>query len=106
MMWKLTETVSPVLAQAANEQFFAALMSPRMMIPPFGRGYERHSWDVVPGTCDKQNVEKLGIPAPMFADYLDALVCAGMSPDLVDAATEPDEHYPYPSANPICEVGN
>jgi len=43
-----------------------------------------------------------GIAAPMFADYLDALRCTGLAASSVDQATEPQQHYPYSSASPIC----
>jgi hypothetical protein len=81
-----------------------ALASPAMTTSPFNRGYTRHGWSVGPG-CVQQNVVDLGTSQPMFADYLDALVCAGVSTTVVDAVTVPQTFYPYPSGAPLCSAG-
>jgi hypothetical protein len=47
-------------------------------------------------------VEDLEISAPTFADYLDALRCQGAVAEAIDEVTEPDRHYPYPSAEVAC----
>ncbi len=81
MMWSLSATQG--LGRAPLDE---ALASPRMTIPPFLRGY----------------TTPYGANTTFFADFLDALVCAGTSPQSVDVATDPLVHYPYPSASPLC----
>lgn len=108
MMWALADTSNPdpsLFAQPANQIFFDALKSPVVKKDwgePYGRGYNRHIWDVQVGTCGKKNVVETTLPVPTFADYLDALRCEGMSAAAVDAVTKPATRYPYPSASPIC----
>jgi hypothetical protein len=80
---------------------FSALSSPGMTQAPFGRGYTRHSWTLGDG-CVQQEVEDLGVSAPTFADYLDALRCEGVSPDALDAVVEPELYYPYLSGEVSC----
>ncbi len=97
MLWDLNER----LGEAA---LFAALESPRMTSAPYGRSYTRTVWD--PGGtygCDQVNVSVTDTPAPMFADYLDALACAGAAASEIDAVTSPDTRYPYDATRPICD---
>jgi hypothetical protein len=82
-----------------------ALASSRMTTSPFQRGYTRHRWDVVAdpqGGCVQTNVIEESTSQPMFADYLDALACDGLSESTLDAVTEPQSFYPYPSQAPLC----
>ncbi|HOX46198.1 MAG TPA: hypothetical protein PK668_21520 [Myxococcota bacterium] len=79
----------------------AAMASERMTDAPFARGYRRHTWDV-DAACQQTNVQETGTSAPFLADFLDALRCGGVSAVTVDAATQPDQHYPYPSGSPLC----
>jgi hypothetical protein len=83
MMWNLSATQG--LTHGPLDQ---ALASPRMTIPPFLRGY----------------VTPYGQNTTFFADFLDALVCAGTPAPSVDVATDPLVHYPYPSTSPLCSL--
>jgi len=106
MLWALADTTMPALTQEANQIFFDALESPvvkKELGQPYGRGYKRHIWEAQPGSCELKNVYETSLPVPMFADYLDALRCEGMSAAQIDAVTQPATRYPYPSASPICE---
>ena len=96
MGWSMTS------GQVTKGSFFNALASQRMMTSPFKRGYKTHKWDV-DADCEAVDIRETDRSAPMFADFLDALVCGGTQAALVDAATEPAKYYPYPSSNPICQ---
>jgi hypothetical protein len=103
ILWGMTLQTPPAFGQAQNQKFFAALASARMKSAPFGRGYTRHTWSPVKGTCNKTDVAtNAAWSAPMLADFLDALVCAGFPASTVDASTQPSTYYPYPSDKPIC----
>jgi hypothetical protein len=67
---------------------------------PFRRGYKRHTWDIQ--NCKRVNTTVTNENTPMFADFLDGLVCNGASTDAVDATTNPSTNYPYPSKAPLC----
>lgn len=96
MLWELHDSHDVALSTLLD-----ALASPRMKQAPFARGYARHTWKTAGCTAvDVTTVE--GETKPMFADYLDALRCAGLSAEIIDAVTDPDTHYPYPSAEPLC----
>lgn len=92
MLWQLSETQSPRIVAEA-------LMAPEMNESPFGRGYTRQV--AISAGCDPK-VTDTGVSAPMLADFLDALRCAGVEAAVIDDMTEPGEHYPYPSDTPIC----
>jgi len=80
---------------------WAALASPRMTVAPFGRGYFRHAWSSVDdATCAPIDPVATSESAPVVADFLDALICAGMQAKVVDDAVGPG--YPFPSSAPIC----
>jgi hypothetical protein len=81
-----------------------ALSGPLMTTAPFNRGYTRHSW-TIGNACVQENVIDSHSSQPMFADYLDALLCGGVSESVVDAVTVPDTYYPYPSGAPLCVPG-
>jgi hypothetical protein len=105
ILWQLTTQDEAPLNNAANWVFFTALQAPGINKPygvPYGRGYYRHTWTAMGGTCGQTNVQVTGLSRPMLADYLDALVCNGVSASAVDGATNPAVNYPYPSASPIC----
>jgi hypothetical protein len=78
----------------------AALVSPRLRVAPYERGYTRHVWSI--SGCERTNIMDTGVPVPHFADVLDALRCAGMPASVVDAATRPGSYYPYPGGTPLC----
>jgi len=96
MMWALSKTQG--LGRAPLD---AALASARMVNSPFARGYYRHTWEV-DAFCNQVNVQETNQPAPFFADFLDALRCGGVPAATVDAATQPNQYYPYPSNAPLC----
>jgi hypothetical protein len=66
----------------------------------FARGYTRHVWDM--NNCRRLNYFDTGESAPMFADYLDGLVCGGVPATAIDDTTNPSASYPYPSQQPLC----
>ena len=105
MLWTMAgATANPVTGRALDAQaqvYVDALGSRRMTVAPFERGYTQHWWQVA--ACVRYNVFDLRLPAPMFADYVDALRCFGVDDAVVRAATHPDERYPYPvDAPPRC----
>lgn len=97
MMWNISATQG-----LGRAPFDAALTSPRMTVPPFERGYTVHGWNVEPNTCQRTNVQDLGVPTVVFADFLDQLRCSGVSANVINAATNPTVNYPYPSGAPLC----
>jgi hypothetical protein len=96
--------VMELAAQPAigSARLFAALASPRLTQSPFARGYTRHTWSVAAGGCTRTGLVNTNRSAPMFADFLDALVCAGAPAGAIDAVTAPMAVYPYPSQMPLC----
>lgn len=98
-IWSLADNATtPVLSVTSNGALFNALKSPRMTKAPFARGYTSHTWQ---GGCEpRTSVVDTGSPAPMMADYLDALVCAGMAPSKVTSAIGT---YPYAAGAPVCK---
>lgn len=79
----------------------AGLTTPSVTEPDFKRGYTRHVWDM--RDCKRVGYYDTGETSPMFADYLDGLVCGGISAAAVDRSTSPKQFYPYPSQSPICQ---
>ncbi|HEY0839166.1 MAG TPA: hypothetical protein VGD74_03170, partial [Vulgatibacter sp.] len=92
-LWDLSR--DPTIPANLNH---VALGSPRMNGPPYARGYTTKSWDV-DSQCRPVNVIDTGVPAPMLADFLDALRCEGAPAAAVTGAVTP---YPYPVNAPIC----
>jgi hypothetical protein len=97
MVWDLYANNS-----VTKETLFGAFESPRLQGPQFGRDYNRHVW-TVDEDCEPTDVQETDLNVPMFADFLDALRCFGVSRSAIDAVTDPDDHYPYPSDDPICD---
>jgi hypothetical protein len=82
------------------EPLLTALSSPRMREPPFARGYTRRVWSDPENLAQYEDTEE---PHAHLADLFDALRCAGaLTPAELDAATQPEQHYPYPSEQPLC----
>lgn len=99
-IWDIAQhPVDPNASLSSNKTLVSALAHPSVA-KNFKRGYTRHVWDLGSG-CSKTDVVDLGTPAPMFADYLDALRCSGISAATVDQGTS--GKYPYPSSSPICQ---
>jgi hypothetical protein len=96
MLWDLHDNVG-----VSTGRLLDALASPRVTTSPFARGYTRHQWSLGNG-CAQQGVVDDGSSQPMFADYLDALRCDGVSAERIDSATVPETYYPYPSSSPLC----
>ncbi len=86
---------------AQNIPVFQGLASAHMNTPPYKRGYTRHSWDVT-GPGQFANVQDSGEPAPMLADFFDAVICGGTKAAAIDAVAQPAQFYPYPSSAPLC----
>jgi len=101
MLWTITNKSGSVLDNPANAPFMKALTRPEMAGPSYGRNYVMKKWQQGTG-CGYAAIMDAGMPAPCFADYLDALRCGGMGASQVDAATDPATHYPYPSGSPLC----
>jgi hypothetical protein len=74
--------------------------NPSVTQPKFKRGYTTHVWNM--NNCVRSNYRDTGKSAPMFADYLDGLRCTGSSAAAIDAVTQPQQAYPYPSDKPLC----
>jgi hypothetical protein len=83
-----------------RDNTLAGLQTENVTLPSFKRGYTRHLWDMQ--DCTRVGYYNTGETSPMFADYLDGLVCGGMPPASIDAATNPNQAYPYPSGKPLC----
>ena len=102
-LWQMTTKVGGELpfASAANAPFWKALTTPRMNVAPYARGYTQHTWQTsYPGQFT--NVYDTGKPAPMLADFLDALACGLMDASKIQPAVA---NYPYSAAQPKCNVG-
>jgi hypothetical protein len=96
MLWTLAE--DPLVGA---ENTLLGLRTPNVTTPDFKRGYTRHVWDIQ--DCRRVNNYDSGESAPMFADYLDGMVCGGMPASAIDGATNPGQAYPYPSQSPRCQ---
>lgn len=82
------------------EPLLEALRSPRMREPPFARGYTRRVWRDPEDLGQYDDTED---PHAHLADLFDALRCAGaLTAAELDAVTQPEQHYPYPSEEPLC----
>lgn len=87
--------------EVGGDAVLAGLTTPSVTEPDFKRGYTRHVWDM--RDCKRIGYFDTGETSPMFADYLDGLVCGGVAPDAIDRSTSPSQFYPYPSESPICQ---
>lgn len=99
MLWGLSTD-----PEVTSNALYRALGSERGRVA--GRGYTAHTWNTDDNGIPIDVVDT-GNPAVVFADFLDALVCAADPSDIaahVDAVTEPATHYAYPSAAPICDI--
>lgn len=102
MGWKLTSPPSSSTSSRieSNTRLFRALSSSRMSSAPYARSYKRHSWSLGSG-CSKTDVYEYWNTVPMFADFLDALLCSGEATNAeVDAATP---SYPYSPLGKLCK---
>ncbi|HET9953403.1 MAG TPA: hypothetical protein VFQ61_02805 [Polyangiaceae bacterium] len=97
MLWQLAAD-----ERVGAELVLSSLTHPRITQSPFKRGYTRHVWEV-DEQCLPADLSDTGESAPMFADFLDALRCAGAPAAAIDDVTEPETAYPYPSSSPICK---
>lgn len=102
MLWSLYNAPATSCSSLASCVMWPALSSPSMLVTPFGRRYTHHYWTALDGSGNPVGAVDLGDPAPMLADYLDALDCAGLGHAAIDAATNPLVNYPYNSSSPIC----
>jgi hypothetical protein len=91
------------LSDGGAQPIYTALASDRMRRPPFGRCYVRHSFELDRGTGTYRDVCAYpSQPAPILADELDALNCAGISRTRIRDAVG---SYPYPVDAPWCSAG-
>jgi len=95
MLWKLS--TGPVGADAV----LGGLQAKEVVNAPFARGYTRRQWDV-DSKCQRIDEQDSGMSVPMLADYLDGLRCSNVAASAIDAITNPDIAYPYPSGLPLC----
>jgi hypothetical protein len=95
MLWSLSRN-----AGIGADNTLLGLRTPSVSGTSYERGYTRHVWDMQ--DCQRVNYFDTHENAPMFADYLDGLVCGGMPAASVDQATNPAQFYPYPSQEPLC----
>jgi hypothetical protein len=95
MIWALSED-----PQVGAENALAGLVTPSVTEPDFKRGYTRHVWDM--DECRRIGYYDTGESSPMFADYLDGLVCGGIPAAAIDRVTSPKQYFPYPSSKPLC----
>jgi hypothetical protein len=100
LLWRLsrgTRGASPI---------YQAMSAPRARLPTvtgaWERGYNRIFWRTDARGIDESTVFRTSQPAPMFADFLDALRCNGFPATDLDGVLVPSTYYPYPSANPLC----
>jgi hypothetical protein len=95
MLWELSQPDS-----IGVDATLLALRAPSVTKPKFKRGYTKHVWTM--NKCVRSNYQDTGKSAPMFADYLDGLMCTGSPAASIDAVTTPQQAYPYPSDKPLC----
>ena len=97
MMWNISKVQA-----MGHSPLDTALTSARMKTPPFERGYTAETSSFDTSTCTRSNVQSTGVSTTYFADFLDALVCDGVSATVVNSATNPNVNFPYPSGAPRC----
>ncbi len=105
MGWRLTKPPPSTDSSRleSNARLLRALSSVRITASPFARGYRRHSWEASP-SCSKSSVYEYSESVPMFADFLDALLCSGEASDAeVESAVDPATAYPYYPSGKICK---
>ena len=93
------------LAGDGLRPLYDALGSARMTQPlasGFERGYQRHEYEQNADGSGYQDIVMTRDPAPMVADFLDALNCSGFSRSRLREVIEPDRRYPYPVDAPLC----
>lgn len=95
MMWTLAND-----PQVGADNALAGLVTPNVTQADFKRGYTRHVWEME--DCRRTGYYDTGESSPMFADYLDGLVCGGIPAAAIDRATSPKQYFPYPSSQPLC----
>ena len=91
------------LRGASALPIYRALASDRMTRPSYGRCYNRHEFTLPASGPPLINVcEYPNIPAPHFADQLDAMNCMGFDRGALRGAIGA---YPYPVDAPWCTAG-
>ena len=106
LLWGAADHPAEPLKSATNASFWQALTSTQMNNGVFTRGYHRQTWDsVVSDPNGPYGVQYVGLqatttPAPMVADYLDALLCTDPSKATGIAANK--GAYPYSESYPTC----
>jgi hypothetical protein len=98
MLWTIAQQSS-----VTTSAFYNALAAPKMNTSPWGRGYTWHYWSQLDSQGRPLNPLDTGISRPALPDFLDALVCGGVSTSAVDMGTIPATQYPFPSTAPLCQ---
>lgn len=104
-LWSTAELGKEPLKVAGNSAYWKALGAAQMNDDAFTRGYFKQ----IPGKAVKggpdgasyPDIKVTTTPAPMFADYLDALLCT--APNLAGKVKAAIGAYPFPVNNPICK---
>jgi hypothetical protein len=104
MLWRLSAATrrtfdDPPSLDNASALFRDALSAPRMTVPPFERGYVRHTWTVTDHWQFTDVEAWPGDSEVTLADYLDSVVCLGLPGNVVSDAVG---NFPYRPETAIC----
>lgn len=91
--WRLANEVR------TSRPIFEALYAPEMR-PPFRSGYTGKIWWSIDEHCRPVNPQDTGLPSPLLADLLDAMVCGGYPETPIRTYVSP--HLPYDPTEAIC----
>jgi hypothetical protein len=98
------QLISLAVANGDAAPLYAAMAAPRAVLPPYKRGYTRHTWTML-NTGDLSNVVDTGQAKPCLADYFDALLCGSVSfpPATFETAIVPATYFPFPASGKLCQ---
>lgn len=94
VLWALANHPATGDALTATPELMKALIAVKG--PSFGRGYTAKFSE---GVCDQMKLTETNEPAPMLADFLDALACSGFDKARIQKAVG---SYPYNANTAIC----
>ncbi len=97
MLWELAGSSPDALSR-----MHAAIASPALKGPVFGRGYVLVKWDF-DQSGNMTDIVSTGVQGPTFADYLDVLTCSGFPSDVLERVLQPETIFPYSLDEPICQ---
>jgi hypothetical protein len=101
LLWQTATQGTEPFKQPGNAPFWSALASYQMNDGKFTRGYKQQVWTDVSPTGLYTGLQKTQTPAPMIADYLDALLCK--APSLASKVQVAKGAFAFPVNNPICK---